>query len=130
MKINSSVKGMLSFLFQERSREVGKLNFLYEALVEGWSNQDLEFSFSVSTIFLEFSFYLNLIIFLMSYASSSLWLQPNDWAMNQMKSLLPQVFLLIGVSLPKTTQNNTKCLTVCQIKFENRSFWYLNLWLF
>lgn len=72
MKINSSVKGMLSFLFQERSREVGKLNFLYEALVEGWSNQDLEFSFSVSTIFLEFSFYLNLIIFLMSYASSSL----------------------------------------------------------
>ncbi|XP_065019194.1 uncharacterized protein LOC135645063 isoform X2 [Musa acuminata AAA Group] len=34
---------------KERSREVGKLNFLYEALVEGWSNQDLEFSFSVSS---------------------------------------------------------------------------------
>lgn len=34
--------------FQELSREVGKLSFLYEAEVNRWSNSDMRISYTVS----------------------------------------------------------------------------------
>lgn len=37
------------FILQENGRQAGKLNFLYEADVEKWSNNNFEFSFSVSS---------------------------------------------------------------------------------
>lgn len=40
---------MYLFILQENDRQAGKLKFLYEADVEKWSNNDFEFSFSVSS---------------------------------------------------------------------------------
>ncbi|RWV82651.1 hypothetical protein GW17_00055830 [Ensete ventricosum] len=54
LKPQISVNGIFLFFYQEKSRQAGKLTFLYEADVESWSNKDFDFSFSVSSNFLGF----------------------------------------------------------------------------